>query len=66
MISFELGKSLRQHFVAGQLGVPLYIVLEVLALWRSDLVRPSGDIRALRIQHNALSVRETQIFWSRS
>lgn len=39
-------------------------ILDVLALWGSGPVRHSGDIRAFRI-HQALSVRETQIFWSR-
>lgn len=61
MISFELGKSLRQHFVAGQLGVLCTLSRKSWHYERSDLVRQSGDI-ALRIQHT-LSVRETQLFW---
>lgn len=40
-------------------------ILDVLALWGSGPVRQSGDIREFRIHHKALSVRETQIFWSR-
>jgi hypothetical protein len=63
MISFELGRfgSILSQVSSLEYSVPLYIVLEVLALWRSDLVRQSGDIRALRIQHESFGSGDANI-----